>query len=51
LNDFVAMLRNTSDLPTESNSGAGFSVSAITLADKIETVHFSRFTARTTFFD
>jgi hypothetical protein len=51
LNDSVAMWRNTSALPTESHSGAGFSVSAITLADKIETVHFSRFTARTTFFD
>jgi len=51
LNDSVAMWRNTLDLPTESNSGAGFSVSAITLADKIKMVHFSRFTAGTTFFD
>ena len=51
LNDSVAMWRNTSDLPTESHSGAGFSVSAITLADKMDTVHFSRFTAGTTFFD
>ena len=51
LNDSVAMWRNTSDLPTVPHSGAGFSASAITLADKIETVHFSRFTAGTTFFD
>jgi hypothetical protein len=51
LNDSVAMWRNTSALPTESHSGAGFSVSAITLANNIATVQFSGFTLGTTFFD
>ena len=51
LNDSVTNWRNLSDLTSESDFGTGISVSAITLANNIETVHSSRFTAGTSFFD
>lgn len=49
--DSITVWGNPSDLGDESNSGAGVSVSGITLDNNIEAVRFAGFAAGSTFFD